>query len=216
MRELLIYGAGGLGREVAWLARDLGYSTRYVSDTPGPGSTFEMACRHFMDREIVVAVGHPRDRRKLALQAAEAGFKFATLIHPSARIGPGTVIGVGAVICAGVTITVDCVIGQHVLLNLHCTIGHDARIGAHGALMPGVQISGCVTLGEAVYVGTNAAIINGAIGRHLHIGDEATIGAGAVVTRDVPAGETWVGVPAHAKTLPTGQGAERLRAFLET
>lgn len=57
--------------------------------------------------------------------------------------------------------------------------------------MPSVNISGEVEIGEAVYVGTGAKIIN-----QLKIGDNTIIGAGAVVAKDLPANCTAVGVPA--------------------
>ncbi|MCQ2076712.1 MAG: hypothetical protein MJZ20_06735 [Bacteroidaceae bacterium] len=77
-------------------------------------------------------------------------------------------------------------------MNLACTVGHDTVIGNHAAFMPSVNISGEVNVGECVYVGTGAKIIN-----QIEIGQNTIIGAGAVVARSLPADCTAVGVPAR-------------------
>lgn len=81
--------------------------------------------------------------------------------------------------------------GDFVILNLGCTVGHDTVIGDYAAFMPSVNISGEITIGAGVYVGTGAKIIN-----QLEIGEYATVGAGAVVCQTLPGHCTAVGVPA--------------------
>ena len=102
-------------------------------------------------------------------------------------------IGSGCVVCAGVMITTNVQIKDFVILNLQCTVGHDCIINNYAAFMPSVNISGEVNVGEGVYVGTGAKIIN-----QIQIGEYSTIGAGAVVVKDIPAHCTAVGVPAKA------------------
>jgi UDP-3-O-[3-hydroxymyristoyl] glucosamine N-acyltransferase len=87
-------------------------------------------------------------------------------------------------------------LGHHVQINLDCTIGHDVVMGDFTTLAPGVHVSGWVHFGKRVYVGTGAVLINGTEDRPLTVGDDAVIGVGAVVTKSVPTGETWGGVPA--------------------
>ena len=82
-------------------------------------------------------------------------------------------------------------IEDFVILNLGCTVGHDSIIKKYSAFMPSVNISGEVTIGEGVYVGTGAKIIN-----QLEIGEYTIVGAGAVVSKTLPANCTAVGVPA--------------------
>lgn len=83
-------------------------------------------------------------------------------------------------------------IGKHVLINLTCTIGHDVQMGDYCSVMPGVNISGNVTLEEGVYIGTGAKILN-----NVTIGARTIVGAGAVVTKSLPPDCTAVGVPAR-------------------
>jgi sugar O-acyltransferase (sialic acid O-acetyltransferase NeuD family) len=122
------------------------------------------------------------------------------LIHPSVIIGNAKYvsIGEGSIICAGTIMTTNISIGRHVILNLACTIGHESTIDDYSAFMPTCSISGEVTIGKCTYWGTGAKIIN-----RCHVGDNVTIGAGAVVIRDLPPGATAVGVP--AKVIKTGQ-----------
>lgn len=73
----------------------------------------------------------------------------------------------------------------------HVHVGHDAHIGEDCELSPGVVIGGLVRIADRVKLGINACVRP-----EITVGDDARIGAGAVVVKDVPAGETWVGVPA--------------------
>lgn len=83
-------------------------------------------------------------------------------------------------------------IGERVWLMKHVHVGHDAIIGADCEIAPGAVICGQAVLGNRVRVGVNASILP-----FVAVGGGARIGAGAVVTRNVPAGETWAGNPAR-------------------
>lgn len=83
-------------------------------------------------------------------------------------------------------------IGARTWLMKHVHVGHDATIGDDCELAPGVVICGHATLGNRVRVGVNATVLP-----FRQVGDDARIGAGAVVTHDVPGGETWAGNPAR-------------------
>jgi acetyltransferase EpsM len=83
-------------------------------------------------------------------------------------------------------------IDDHAILNVAATVSHDTRIGPYSMLNPGVHLAGNVTVGEGCYLGVSSSIIHG-----LSIGSWTTIGAGAVVVRDLPENVTAVGVPAR-------------------
>ncbi len=63
-------------------------------------------------------------------------------------------MGKGTVICAGCILTTNIKMGNHVQINLDCTIGHDVIMDDYATLAPGVHVSGYVSLGKRVYVGT--------------------------------------------------------------
>jgi acetyltransferase-like isoleucine patch superfamily enzyme len=76
-------------------------------------------------------------------------------------------------------------------------IGHDALIGEDVEIAPGAVICGLCEIGDGVHIGVNASILP-----MRKVGAGARIGAGAVVTHDVPAGETWIGNPARKLEKP--------------
>ena len=205
LKPLVIAGAGGFGREVAWLVEDINRSSptwdflgflddRYPTETPegfkvlGPLS----AADRFSDRALTVcAIGDPVARRELVDKLRSSGFKFATLIHPSVAMSSFVTVGPGSVICAGTSITTNVKIGEHCILSPGCRIGHDTIIEDYASLMPGVNIAGEVKIGAGAYFGLNAAVIN-----QVTVGEWTILGAGAVAVNDIPPNVVAVGVPA--------------------
>ncbi len=116
--------------------------------------------------------------------------------HPPHSRSLEPVIGEGARISAFVTVdagtTRPTTIGRNVFLMAHTHIGHDCIVGDGCELAAGTVLAGWVELGENVRVGVNACFKN-----RVKVGAGARIGAGAVVVKDVPAGEVWVGNPAR-------------------
>jgi len=211
MKKIAIYGAGGFAREVAWLISDITREDSDIrvacfidDDEANVGSIinnipvlgWEQAVRQHPCMEVVVAIGSPKTRERIVDKVVQAGVPFATLIHPRVEMSELIEIGEGTIITTGNILTVNINIGQHVHINLDCTIGHDAILEDYVTLAPGVHISGWVHLERAVYIGTGAVIINGTSDKPIRIGSNAIIGAGAVVTKDIPSGVTAVGMPA--------------------
>jgi sugar O-acyltransferase (sialic acid O-acetyltransferase NeuD family) len=206
--RLGIFGAGASAREVAWLAQERwgdGIDITFVVDQPEqagrtvngfPTLHLEEFAQRFLNTPICVAVGDPAGRERCVQACAARGMEFVSLVHPRTESSRWVSIGEGTIICAGSILTTNIVIGRHVHVNIDCTISHDASVGDFTTLSPGVHIAGWVTLGRRVFLGTGAIVINGSQDRRLTIGDDAIIGAGACVTRDVDANCTVVGVPA--------------------
>jgi sugar O-acyltransferase (sialic acid O-acetyltransferase NeuD family) len=151
------------------------------------------------EARFVVALGDPKLRRKAATACREAGLLPTTLIHPRTEISNWVEVGSGTVICAGAILTTNVVVGTHVQINLSCTVSHDVSIGDFSTLSPGVHVSGNVSIGRDVLIGTNACIINGRSGTPIVIGDGAIIAAGACVTKSIEPGALVAGVPATRK-----------------
>lgn len=116
---------------------------------------------------------------------------FATLIDPSVIISKWVEIGEGSVICAGSIITVNITTGKHVLVNWDCTVGHDSTVGDFCTLSPSSNICGNVHLGQFVDIGVCAQVIQG----H-SIVSKTTVGAGAVVAKDIIDSGVYIGIPA--------------------
>jgi len=211
LTQIAIYGGGGFAREVAWLVEDISSDVNpfqvacFIDDNEAnhgqilngiPVMGLEEARARFPSAQVVSGIGSPQTREKTMAKAKAAGFASATLVHPRVERSRWITFGPGAVVCAGNILTVNITVGAHVQINLDCTIGHDVVMGDYTTLAPGVHVSGWVHFGKRVYVGTGAVILQGTRDAPLTIGDDAVIGAGAVVTRPVPSGVTVVGVPA--------------------
>jgi sugar O-acyltransferase (sialic acid O-acetyltransferase NeuD family) len=209
-RRLFIFGAGGFGREVAWLAEQvhgaalevvfLVDDASYVRESVNGLEVHLIDDIHAADNDVfVVAVGDAELRRRAASLCSTQGLRPVTLIHPRVECSRFVEMGNGSIVCAGNILTTNIRLGSHVHVNLDCTIGHDVEIGSFSTLSPGVHVSGNVKIGENVFIGTGATIINGSSGMPLIIGDGAVIAAGACVTKPVEAGALVAGVPAIRK-----------------
>lgn len=225
-KELYIIGAGGFGREVAWLAERInGQSPEwqikgFIDDDQslhgamcgrypvvgGCGYLLELAHPAW----CVCAIGNAQTRRKVIekIQGAPC-ISFATLTDPGADISGSAEIGEGSIICAGAVITVDVRIGRHSHVNLDCTIGHDAVLEDFVTLYPSVNVSGQVRIGECAEIGTGSNIIQGK-----SIGSRTVIGAGTVVINDIADGCTAVGSPARIVKESANAGGVKLKDFL--
>jgi sugar O-acyltransferase (sialic acid O-acetyltransferase NeuD family) len=211
--RLVIVGAGGLAREVVWLAREIsGVSGGPVYDCvgfvvsdlakPGRDDSVDQVLGDigWLDRNrdqvdaLAIGIGNPAVRRRIGAELSRRFPQIAwpALIHPSVICDRETCrFGRGTIVCAGTIATANVVVDDFALVNLACTLGHECRIGAGSVLNPTVNISGGVVIGPGVLVGTGAQVL-----QYLKVGEAATVGAGAVVTKDVPAGQTVVGIPA--------------------
>lgn len=208
--KLYVFGAGGYGREVAWLAEQAWggqVAVELVVDKPeyvttdinGLGVRLLAHIIPDASARFVVAIGDPAARRRIAALCRAASLRETLIVHPRAELSRLVEIGEGTIICAGVIATTNIRIGQHVHVNLNCTIGHDAVIGDYATLSPGVHVSGHVHIGEGAFIGTGANIINGSADVPLVIGEGAVVAAGACVTKPVDAGALVAGVPAVRK-----------------
>lgn len=208
MKDLIIIGASGFGREVAWLVERinskkktwnlLGYiddseemQNKTINSYPVIGTIDDVY--KFPDTYFVVAIGSASTREMVVdrISAQVPNIKFGILIDPSVEMSDSVIIGEGSIVCAHTIITVNITIGKHVIVNLDCTIGHDAVLNDFVTVYPGVNISGDTDIGYASELGTGMQIIQGK-----KIGERSIVGAGAVVIRDIPEKCTAVGSPA--------------------
>ena len=125
-------------------------------------------------------------------QAVALGFRFATVVHPSARISRNSKLGKGTIVSGGVIVATHTTVGEHVILNRGALIGHHTSIGDYCSIMPGSNIAGACAIGARCYIGMGAIVID-----HTIVGEGSVVAAGAVVTKDLPARVKAVGVPAR-------------------
>ncbi|NLF23704.1 MAG: acetyltransferase [Lentisphaerae bacterium] len=198
MRTIII-GASGYGREVAWICRRAGIELLgFCDDSPDKqagtmaeypllGTIEAAAARLDGPLGFHVAVGDNRARQQLAARALQVGWQAVTVVDPSAVCAPDADLGAGCLVGIGSVISCGTRLGGFVIVNHHVTVGHDCDIAEAAQLCPGVRVSGGCRIGEGALLGSNAATIPG-----VAIGAWATVGAGGVALRDLPAGERLV------------------------
>jgi sugar O-acyltransferase (sialic acid O-acetyltransferase NeuD family) len=208
MKRVVIIGAGGHGREVADILRhqaqhDSGLKILgFVDDAHnlppiinglpllGDWSWFETVDKS--EIRVVCAVGLPRLRKQLVERAGAKGLSFTSAISPAAHLSPGAKLGEGLMLFPHSFASTDILIDDHAIVNAGATVSHDTKVGPYGTLNPGVHLAGNVDVNEGCYLGIGASVIQG-----ISIGAWTTVGAGAVVVRDLPDNVTAVGVPAR-------------------
>jgi len=206
MIDIVIYGAGGLGKEVACLIHDINEVKRtwnllgFLDDSPKKKEWFGYPVfegkdylKENKDIHVIVAIGNPRFKKRVVEKIAAHVF-FPTLIHPNAQIldVESVKISLGCVITAGVILTCSISLSEHVLINLNTTVGHDTTVGSYSSIMCGVNIAGNVTIGNSNYIGSGSNILNG-----IMLEGEVIVGAGTLVNKSVQSNKTVVGVPAR-------------------
>ena len=206
MKNIVIIGAGGFAREVAWLIEEINKKNEQWNilgfiddDTENNGKSLNgykiignTDYLNEMNKNIyaVIAIGNGKIRKKVVEKLKKR--KFGILIHPNVSISDSISIGEGSIICSGNILTVNINIGKHVIINLDCTIGHDAVIENFSTFLPGTNLSGETIVEECSTLGTGSTVIQG-----VKIGKNVMVGAGAVVIRDISDDSTAVGNPAR-------------------
>lgn len=148
-----------------------------------------------------------------------------SILCPGTVIYIGTVIGAHTLLGDHCSIREDCVVGDYCIISRNVTVNYETTIGHHTKIMDGTHITGNMTIGNHVFISVMCSSTNdNGMGRNgyseesvrgatvddyvtigaganllpnVHIGENAIIGAGALVTRDIPANKVAMGVPAR-------------------
>ena len=205
MKNLIIIGAGGVGREVSLIVQQLNHLEKtwnlmgFVDDDierigqviNGYSVIGRIDTLNFYndDYYVVIAISNYKVKKSI-VDKLNNRLRFATIIHPNVCVHDFMTIGEGSIIYEGVIITTNVDIGKHVIISPKCGIGHDSVIKDYASLLWNVNISGGDIIGEGVLIGSGATVI-----QNKTIGKGSIIGAGAVVINDIASISTVVGVP---------------------
>lgn len=210
-KRIAVLGAGGMAREISAAIRAhnqccdefefLGYVVSNLTSLGERDSRadvlgdYDWLARNRKKLDAIsIGIGSPQARLKVAseIEGLLPAIEWPDIIHPSAEFDRASAqFTRGSFLGAGFVGTVNLKFEPHSLCNFGCTVGHEAVIGSGSVVNPGANVNGGVLIGSGVLVGSGAQIL-----QYLKIGDGSTVGAGAVVTKDVPPGITVVGVPA--------------------
>lgn len=205
MKDLIIVGAGGMGRTIFDIARECnGFGIEFkikgfIDDNlkaldgfqgyPPVISTIKdyAPCS---DEVFTFSIGG-MSRRSCIEYLVGKGAAFINLIHNTARIGSNVELGEGNIIAAFVSIGADCKVGNYNMIQSCTVIGHDAQIGNFNRIDTHVTCVGGIEIKNEATIHTSAVI-----GHNVIVEDKGKVGACSFVIRKVKSGTTVLGVPA--------------------
>lgn len=206
MKNLIILGAGGMGRQMYVFAQSCkGYGVDYtikgfLDDNPHAMEGFEgfppvlgTVDGYQIEKDDIFfnSIGDIAAKKVCINKILAKGGDFITLIHPTAQVSPEIKIGKGCMIGSYVGIGVETTIGDFCLIQSKATIGHDVHIADFARIDCNVVLIAGVNVGNDVCIHTSAVI-----NHDVSLGDGSTVGAMSFVIRNVKAGQTVFGNPA--------------------
>ena len=176
MKKALI-GFGGHANEVM---SQMGVKlTCFVDDEYITKNCLPLSLFNPKEYVVMVCVSNPQHRQDI-VSRLPIETKYFTFIHPTALIMNDVEIGEGSFIGAYSILTTNIKLGSHSLLNRSNHIGHDCVIGNYFSAMPGSIVSGNVSIGDRVYLGTNSSIRE-----KLKITNDVTVGLNTGIVKSI-------------------------------
>lgn len=214
MKDIAVFGAGGLGREVACLIRLINESLEEPRwDLIGffdDNKELEGTCNEYgrvlggraelnaWDKplDVVIAIATPKVVKFVAEGITNPLIDFPNVIAPNTQwLDEDNVrMGKGNLICSGCLISCNVDLGNFNILDEFITVGHDTNIGNYNVVMPACNISGGIEMGDCNFMGVKSVVL-----QYLKVGNNVRIGAGAIVMHDTEDDSLYVGIPAKKK-----------------
>lgn len=193
MKNIVIIGAGDLGKEIVWLIEDinkrqptyliLGFldddeaktGTEFYGYKVLGGTEQLRELNGKMPLSAVVAIQNGSVRKKIVEEHPEFT-AWETIIHPTAVIASTSEVGLGSVVFPQVTVSVDSKLGTFGLYYIHSIICNDCNIGDYVSIMSGVSISEHAEIGDECFLASGACVYpHKKLGKHSEVAVEATV-----------------------------------------
>ncbi len=206
MKNLVIVGAGGCGREVLQWAKDINEAEKrwnikgFIDDDLNAlnGKICSVTVLSGIDDyeispddEFVCCIGNSAVRKRITDKMKARGAVFTTIIHPNTVIADSCTLGEGVIVYPYALISDNVAIGDGCIVNMHSSVGHDSTLGRFCTVSAHCDITGMCTLGNNVFMGTTSHIVPGTT-----IGSDVYICAGSTVMARVRDGMKVLGSPA--------------------
>lgn len=208
MKDILIYGYGGLGREVACLISKINDQhprwnvIGYIDD----GVPMGTCCKYgevignidtlnVWDKpvDVAIAIGSPRYLKEVSQKITNPLVNFPNIVAPNTFYFDESAVqmGVGNIIGFGCRFSCNVAIGNFNVLDGCISLGHDAVVGSYNMLFPEVRISGQTIIGDENYFGSRCFAA-----QCIKIGNNNRFGAGAFILRKIKDNGLYMGNPA--------------------
>lgn len=196
MEDIILYGSGGMAREVVELIEDINKVENrwnilgYIDDMKGYCEEILHGYRILGTGEIlknlagatniVIALSDPIAKETIYEKIKNCNIRFPVLIHPSARVAKNVQFGEGSIIGIDCIVSTNVHIGRHVFLNMRTVVGHDAVIQDFCSCLVNCVIAGGVQIRDCSLLGSGCIIMEKKVlGRH------CKVAMGSVVSFDV-------------------------------
>ena len=211
MKDIAIFGAGGFGREIACLIKQINNQeptwnlVGFFDDNPALLGTkneygevlggIDVLNQYNKELAITIAIGNPSVVRKVVGAITNDKIWFPNLVAPDVIImdEENFSMGRGNIICCKCWISCNVRFGDFNILNVGITVGHDAQLGNYNTLMPAVNISGEVVVGEENFFGVASVVL-----QQKRIGYKTVIGGNSMIIKNTKDGRTYMGNHATA------------------
>jgi len=206
MKDLIILGAGGMGRQVYLFAKSCtGYQMEYtikgfLDDNPYAMDGFDdfppllgsMSGYQIKKGDVFFnSIGNIYAKKICINKILNKGGEFISLIHPTANISKGSKVGKGCMFASRSGMGIESEVGDFCLVQDNAIIGHNVTVGNFARIDCNVVLIAGVSIEDDVCIHTSAVI-----NHNIHIGRGATVGALSFVIRNVKPGTTVLGNPA--------------------
>lgn len=207
--EVIILGAGGHARVVADALLAAGRRVRgfidqsadkhgtRIMELPVIGGDEVLASVSLAEVELANGIGSAGvmdARQRVYTSAVGLGFRFVTVVHPTAVVARSAVLAPGVQVLARAVVQPLAKVGENSIINTGAIVEHDVVVGSHVHISPGCVLAGEVRIGDCTHVGVGAIVI-----QRMSVGEGSFVAAGAVVVADVANGTRVMGVPARVQ-----------------
>jgi len=210
VKNIVVFGAGGMGREVLWIIDSINEQCRtwnvlgFLDDkhTEFRGKDIhgftvvgglDWLSDHNGEIYLTCAVGKSSVRKTVYESAARLpNVRLAILVDPTVRVDRTVNIGEGSIISRNCIVTVNIEIGKGVLMNTGSSVGHDAVVGDHCTFLTNAMASGNTTFGECCEIGSGAFVLQGK-----SIAANTVVAPLSSVIMDITESGTYAGNPAR-------------------
>jgi len=206
LNNLLIIGAGGHGKVIVEIATEMkkwnkisflddNYSSSDSQHNGYPILGKIDSYKEFQNdyKDLFIAIGENKLRCDFFYKFSNIGFNIPNIIHPSAIISNTVRSSSGIVIMANAVVNSSSIIEDASIINTSASIDHDCILHEGVHICPGVNLAGNVNVGRLSWLGIGSSVIEG-----INIGEEVTVGAGAVIIKNIPDKKIVVGNPAES------------------
>ena len=211
MKNVVIVGAGGFGREVASLLKRinkveptwnlLGFYDDDTETLPKGtlneygtvlGTTYDLN-ESDVEIAVILAIGSPHSLKAIRERLTNGKLSFPNIIAPDAHIldEDNYVMGEGNILSSFSSVSCHVKLGSFNILNNRVSFGHDVEIGDFNVFMTACRISGSSKIGNGNLFGVSSILIPG-----MKVGEGVTVSPGSVIMRKTKDYSTYVGNPA--------------------